>query len=69
MRDDKIEALAATVGGLPIQSNAYNMHYIVCKDDRNRVAVVADGRIILTKKQALTLAKELPEIIKEYCGA
>ena len=68
MLDNTIDAMAEKVGGLAIQSNVGGLHYIVTKSDNKRLAVVSTGTCVLTVRQALALAKELPEIVKEYCG-
>lgn len=65
--DHNIDAIAARAEATPIQGPACGLFYLIRPDDKKRIAIAAGGVIVLTKKQALALAKDLPEIIKTYC--
>lgn len=67
MHDVDVDAYAAKAGGIAIQGSAADLHYIVSKSDPKRVAVVAKGTVILTRKQAIALQRELKSIFEEYC--
>jgi hypothetical protein len=68
MLENIIDAMAEKVGGMAIQSSAGGLYYIVTKSDKKRVAIVSTGTCVLTLKQARMLAKELPDVLNEYCG-
>lgn len=65
--DMNVEKIAASAGGVAIQSSAYGLFYIINPDDKNRIGIVANGRLVITKTQMRALMKDLPDILKEYC--
>jgi len=65
--DANIDAFAARAGAMPIQGGVCGLFYLVHDNDR-RVAIAADGCLILTVTQAKALLKDLPGVLKEYCG-
>lgn len=65
--DDNVDAIAARAGATPIQGPAGGLFYMTHRDDKKRIAIAAGGICVLTRKQAIALAKDLPEIVKTYC--
>lgn len=54
-------------GFLAIDSDANGMGYVIDPDDRNRILIATNaGRVIMTKNQALTFAREIGDIANMY---
>lgn len=66
--DSNIEKIAASAGGVAIQSSAFGLFYIINPDDKNRIGIVANGRLVLTKTQLRALMKDLPDILDQHFG-
>lgn len=62
-----VDRIEKETGGIAIKSDAEGMYYFACDGD-NRIGVGAAGSVVLTREQALMLAKELPEIMNTYTG-
>jgi hypothetical protein len=65
--DINIDAIAARAGATPIQGPVPGLFYLTHPEDRKRIGIAAGGILVLTRKQAIALAKDLPEIVKTYC--
>jgi len=66
--DMNVEKIAASAGGVAIQSSAFGLFYIINPDDKNRIGIVANGRLVLTKTQLRALMKDLPDIFDQHFG-
>lgn len=67
MNKTQIYKLESETGAKAIESEAEGLVYFVYPGDK-RIAIGAKHVAILTKEQALAIAKELPDILDLYCG-
>jgi hypothetical protein len=65
MKVPTVEKLSAKTGARAIQGGADALYYFVHDDDA-RIAIAAEGVVILTKTQAKALVREMKDLIDLY---
>lgn len=65
MKVPTVEKLSAKSGARAIQGGADALYYFVHDDDA-RIAIAADGVVLLTKAQAKAVMRELKDLVEIY---